>query len=104
MNAPYFVECDLLVAADCCAFAYGDFHDRFIRGRVCLIGCPKLDGVSYAEKLTEIAVTNKVRSVTVVRMEVPCCGGIEHAARTAADAAGATFQSVTISTDGRIVG
>ena len=104
VNAPYFAECDLLVAADCCAFAYGDFHDRFIRGRVCLIGCPKLDGVSYAEKLTEIAVTNKVRSVTVIRMEVPCCGGIEHAARTAADAAGATFQSATISTDGRIVG
>lgn len=103
VNAPYFAACDLLVAADCCAFAYGDFHDRFIKGRICLIGCPKLDGVSYAEKLTEIAVTNKVRSVTVVRMEVPCCGGIEHAARTAADAAGATFQSVTISTDGRIV-
>lgn len=104
VNAPYFQGCDLLVAADCCAFAYGDFHDRFIKGRVCLVGCPKLDGVNYAEKLAEIAAANHVRSVTVARMEVPCCGGIEHAARTAADAAGAPFQCVTISTDGRIVG
>lgn len=104
VNAPYFQGCDLLVAADCCAFAYGDFHDRFIKGRVCLVGCPKLDGVNYAEKLAEIAAANQVRSVTVTRMEVPCCGGIEHAARTAADAAGATFQCVTISTDGRIIG
>lgn len=104
VNAPYFQGCDLLVAADCCAFAYGDFHDRFIKGRVCLVGCPKLDGVNYAEKLAEVAAANQVRSVTVTRMEVPCCGGIEHAARTAADAAGATFQCVTISTDGRIIG
>lgn len=103
VNAPYFDGCDLLVAADCCAFAYGDFHDRFIKGRVCLVGCPKLDGVNYAEKLAEIAAANRVRSVTVVRMEVPCCGGIEHAARTAADAAGCPFSSVTVSTDGRIL-
>lgn len=103
VNATYFEGCDLLIAADCSAFAYGDFHDRFIKGRVCLIGCPKLDGVNYAEKLVEIAARNHVRTVTVVRMEVPCCGGIEFAARAAADAAGCQLQSVTISTDGRIL-
>lgn len=102
-TAPYLDGCDLLVAADCCAFAYGAFHRDFIDGRICLVGCPKLDGVDYAEKLTAIVAGNDVRSVTVARMEVPCCGGIEHAARVAAEAAGVPIQVATISTDGRII-
>ena len=86
VNAPYFAGADLLIAADCCAFAYGSFHEDFIDGRICLVGCPKLDGVDYAEKLGAICAGNDIRSITVTRMEVPCCGGIEHAARRAADA------------------
>lgn len=73
VNAPYFQGCDLLVAADCTAFAYGAFHEDFLKGRVCLIGCPKLDGVDYTEKLAQIISENNVRSVRVARMQVPCC-------------------------------
>lgn len=83
VNAPYFDGAKLLIAADCTAYAYGSFHQDFIRGKVTLIGCPKLDDVDYSEKLTEIIRNNDIKSVTVVRMEVPCCGGLEHAAVTA---------------------
>ena len=76
-RAPYFEGAELLIAADCTAFTYADFHSRFLAGRVCLIGCPKLDGVDYTEKLAEILRSNNIRSVTVLRMEVPCCGGLE---------------------------
>ena len=82
VNAPYFNGARLLIAADCTAYAYGDFHERFIRGRVTLVGCPKLDGVDYAEKLTAILRDNDIRDVTIVRMEVPCCGGLEMAAKS----------------------
>lgn len=105
VNAPYFNGADLLIAADCTAYAYGNFHNDFIRNRVTLIGCPKLDAGDYAEKLTAILVNNDVRSVTVVRMEVPCCGGIEFAARRAIQASGKflPWQVVTVSTDGQIL-
>jgi ferredoxin len=105
VNAPYFDQARLLVAADCTAFAYADFHERFIQNHVTLVGCPKLDMVDYAEKLTEILRRNDIRSVTVVRMEVPCCGGIEYAVKTALQQSGKMipWQVVTISTDGRIL-
>ena len=105
VNAPYFRGADLLVAADCTAYAFGAFHERFIRNRVTLIGCPKLDGVDYADKLTEILKNNEVKSLTVVQMEVPCCGGLEQAARTALQRSGRfiPWQVVTVSTDGRIL-
>ncbi len=105
VNAPYFMDANLLVAADCTAYACGEFHDRFIRNRVTLIGCPKLDGVDYSEKLTAIIKNNSIKSVTVVRMEVPCCGGIENAMKTALRDSGKfiPWQVVTISTDGRIL-
>lgn len=105
VNAPYFDGAHLLVAADCCAYAYGNFHNDFIRNRVTLIGCPKLDGVDYTEKLTQIIARNDIKSVTVVRMEVPCCGGIEQAVKNALMAAGKfiPWQVVTISTDGGIL-
>jgi hypothetical protein len=83
VNAPYFHKANLLVAASCTAYAFGDFHNRFIKNRIALIGCPKLDGVDYAEKLTEILRHNDIKSITVVRMEVPCCKGIEIAVKTA---------------------
>lgn len=83
VRAPYFNGCELLLAADCTAYAYGNFHQEFIRGCVTLIGCPKLDSVDYAEKLTDILAENEIRSVTLTRMEVPCCGGLEHAVKTA---------------------
>ena len=104
INAPYFDGANLLVAADCTAYAYGNFHQDFIRGRVTLIGCPKLDMVDYAEKLTEILRRNDVRSLTVVRMEVPCCGGIEAAAKNALKASGKfiPWRVVTLSIDGKI--
>ena len=105
VKAPYFDGAKLLVAADCTAFAYGNFHNDFIRNRITLIGCPKLDSVDYSEKLAEILKNNDIRSVTVVRMEVPCCGGIENAVKQALLASGKMipWQVVTISTDGNIV-
>ena len=105
VNAPYFNGAKLLVAADCTAYAYGNFHNEFIRDHITLIGCPKLDSVDYSEKLTAILANNEIRSVTVVRMEVPCCGGIEHAVKTALQESGKfiSWQVVTISTDGRII-
>ena len=105
VRAPYFDGAKLLIAADCTAYAYAAFHEEFIRGRITLVGCPKLDGVDYSEKLTEIIRNNDIKSVTVVRMEVPCCGGLENAAKTALQNSGKfiPWQVVTISTDGRIV-
>lgn len=105
VNAPYFDGCELLIAADCTAYAYAAFHERFIKGHITLVGCPKLDSVDYSEKLTEIIRENDIRSVTIVRMEVPCCGGLEHAAKTALQNSGKfiPWQVVTISTDGRIL-
>ena len=106
VNAPYFDEANLLIAADCTAYAYGDFHSRFIRNRITLIGCPKLDAVDYTEKLTQIIANNNIRSVTVVRMEVPCCGGIEYAVKNALQASGKfiPWQVVTVTADGGILG
>ncbi|MBE6963722.1 MAG: ferredoxin [Ruminococcaceae bacterium] len=105
VNAPCFDGADLLIAADCTAYAYAAFHQDFIRGRVTLIGCPKLDEGDYADKLTAILTNNDIRSVTVVRMEVPCCGGLEHAANRAIQASGKLLprQVVTITADGRIM-
>ncbi len=103
-NAPYFNGADVLIAADCAAFAYGSFHQDFMAGKITLIGCPKLDAIDYTEKLTAIFANNDIRSVTVARMEVPCCGGIEHAVVNAAAASGKDIpvQVVTITTDGRL--
>ncbi|MBQ6803333.1 MAG: 4Fe-4S binding protein [Clostridia bacterium] len=103
VNAPYFNGAHLLIAADCTAYAYGNFHQVFIRNRITLIGCPKLDEGDYAEKLTRILAENDIKSVTIVRMEVPCCGGIENAAKRALQQSGKfiPWQVVTISTDGR---
>ena len=94
-----------MIAADCTAYAYGNFHNDFIKGRVTLIGCPKLDEGDYTEKLTAIISNNDIKSVTVVRMEVPCCGGIENAAKNALKASGKfiPWQVVTVSSDGRIL-
>ena len=105
VNAPYFSGAKLLIAADCTAYAYAAFHEKFIKGHITLVGCPKLDSVDYSEKLTEIIAKNDIKSVTVVRMEVPCCGGLEHAAKTALQNSGKfiPWQVVTISTDGRIL-
>ncbi len=105
VNAPYFDNANLLVAADCTAFAYGNFHNEFIRNHVTLIGCPKLDEGDYAEKLTQIIANNNIKSVTIARMEVPCCGGIENAVKRALQASGKfiPWRVVIISTDGRIV-
>ena len=105
LKASYFDDAKLLIAADCTAYAYGNFHNDFIRNRITLIGCPKLDSVDYSEKLTEILKNNDIRSVTVVRMEGPCCGGIENAVKQALLASGKMipWQVITISTDGRIV-
>ena len=105
VNAPYFDGANLLIAADCTAFAYGSFHGDFMRNRITLIGCPKLDEGDYAEKLTAIIKNNDIRSVKVLRMEVPCCGGIENAVKRALQASGKfiPWQVVTVSTDGRIL-
>ena len=105
VNAPYFSGADLLIAADCSAYAYGNFHNDLIKNRVVLIGCPKLDEGDYSEKLKAIIAENDIKSVTVVRMEVPCCGGIEMAARRALQESGKfiPWQVVTISTDGRVL-
>ena len=103
VNASYFNGAHLLIAADCAAYAYGSFHQDFMRGKITLIGCPKLDHCDYSEKLTDIIRQNEIQSLTVIRMEVPCCGGIEHAAVTALKNSGKyiPWQVVTISTDGR---
>jgi len=105
VNAPYFENSNLLIAADCTAYAYGNFHQEFIRNHITLIGCPKLDAGDYTEKLTEIIRSNNIKSVTIVRMEVPCCGGIEHAAKEAIKASSKflPWRVVTISTDGKIL-
>ena len=105
VNAPYFDGAKLLVAADCTAYAYANFHEHFIKGHITLVGCPKLDMVDYSEKLTQIIAANDIKSVTVVRMEVPCCGGIEQAVKNALQASGKfiPWQVVTISTDGKIL-
>lgn len=103
VRAPYFAGADLLVAADCTAYAYGGVHQQFMAGRVTLIGCPKLDPVDYTEKLTAICRENEIKSVTVLRMEVPCCSGIAHAAQTAAAGSGIPCRTVVISTDGKIL-
>ena len=105
VHAPYFDGANLLIAADCTAYAYGNFHNEFIRNRITLIGCPKLDEGEYTEKLTEIIQNNNIKSVTIVRMEVPCCGGIEYAAQRALQCSGKfiPWQVITISTDGQII-
>lgn len=105
VNAPYFRNANLLIAADCTAYAYGNFHNEFIRNRITLIGCPKLDEGDYTEKLTAIFNQNDIKSVTVVRMEVPCCGVIENAVKNALKASGKLipWQVVTISTDGYVI-
>ena len=105
VKAPYFDGAKLLIAADCTAYAYGDFHREFMRGKITVVGCPKLDAVDYSEKLTEIIKNNDIQSVTIVRMEVPCCGGLEYAAKEALKNSGKfiSWQVVTISTDGRIL-
>ena len=105
VNAPYFDGANLLVAADCTAYAYADFHRDFIRNRIALVGCPKLDPVDYSEKLTEILSRNDIKSVTIVRMEVPCCGGLEHAVRTALQNCGKLipWQVHTVSVQGELL-
>ncbi len=105
VNAPYFDGANLLIAADCTAYAYGNFHNEFIRNHITLIGCPKLDEGDYADKLTQIISGNAIKSITIVRMEVPCCGGMENAAKRALQASGKfiPWRVVTISTDGRIL-
>ena len=105
VNAPYFNGAKLLIAADCTAYAYASFHQDFIRNKITLIGCPKLDQVDYSEKLTEIIQNNNIQSVTIVRMEVPCCGGLEMAAKKALQSSGKfiPWQVVTISIDGKIL-
>jgi hypothetical protein len=105
VNAPWLKGARLLVAADCAAYAAASFHTDYMRGRITLIGCPKLDGVDYAEKLGAILRNNDIRSVLVVRMEVPCCGGLERAVTDALLASGKMipWQVVTLATDGRVL-
>lgn len=105
VRAPYFHGADLLIAADCAAYAHGDFHNTFMRGRVTLIGCPKLDGIDYAGKLAQIIAENDIARITVVRMEVPCCGGMEHAVRRALQASGKQLPLavVTLTTNGTVL-
>lgn len=105
VSAPYFNGAKLLIAADCTAYAYASFHQDFIRNKLTLIGCPKLDQVDYSEKLTAIIQGNDIQSVTIVRMEVPCCGGLEMAAKKALQNSGKfiPWQVVTISIDGKII-
>ena len=104
-NAPYFDGANLLIAADCTAYSYGNFHHDFMKDKVTLIGCPKLDAVDYSEKLAQILKHNDIRSITVTRMTVPCCGGLEQAAKRALQASGKfiPWRVVTISADGRIL-
>lgn len=105
INAPYFEGANLLIAADCSAYAYADFHNKYMKNKITLIGCPKLDEGDYSEKLTAIIKNNNIKSVTVTRMEVPCCGGIENAVKRALQNSGKfiPWQVVTISTDGQII-
>lgn len=104
ITAPYYDGAKLLIAADCSAYAYANMHSEFMKGKITVIGCPKLDNVAYAEKLTAIIQNNNIQSVTIVRMEVPCCGGLEMAAKKALQDSGKfiPWQVVTITTDGRI--
>ena len=105
VNAPYFDGANILIAADCTAYAYANVHEEFMRGKITLIGCPKLDSVDYSGKLTQIFANNHICSVTVLRMEVPCCGGLVMAAKKALQASGKfiPWQVVTISTDGTLL-
>ena len=105
LGAPYFDGADLLIAADCTAYSYGNFHHDFMRDRVTMIGCPKLDAVDYSEKLTQILTHNDIRSITVTRMTVPCCGGLSYAVKTAVENSGKNIplHIVTISPDGKII-
>ena len=104
-NGPWFEDADLLIAADCCAYAYGNFHRDFMKDRITLIGCPKLDSVDYTEKLTQILTHNNIRSITVVRMQVPCCGGLPFAVKNAITASGKdiSLEIITISSYGQII-
>lgn len=105
VKAPFYAGADLLIAADCTAYACGDFHDRFLKDRIVLIGCPKLDEGDYTQKLTQILLENDIRSVTVVRMEVPCCGGLERAAKNALQESGKQIplRVATLSADGQVL-
>lgn len=105
INAPYFDRANLLIAADCTAFAYGSFHNDFMKNHITLIGCPKLDMGDYTEKLTEIIKANDIKSVKIARMEVPCCGGLENAVKQALIASGKyiPWQVITVTTDGKIL-
>ena len=105
VNAPFFNSADLLIAADCTAYAYAPFHERFIKGHITLIGCPKLDNTDYSQKLAEIIKLNNIQSITVVRMQVPCCGGLEHAAKTALQKSGKSlpFRTLTVTADGTLL-
>ena len=105
VEADYYQGAKLLIAADCTAFACGSFHQDYMRGKITVIGCPKLDAVDYSEKLTEIIAKNDIKSVTILRMEVPCCGGLQHAAETALKNSGKfiPWQVVTLSRDGRVL-
>ena len=102
--APYFENADLLIAADCCSFAYGDFHRKFMKDKITIIGCPKLDTVDYSEKLTDILTYNNINSITVARMSVPCCGGLSYAVETAIKNSGNIPLNINIiSTDGNVM-
>jgi len=105
VNAPFFNSAALLIAADCTAYAYAPFHERLIKGHITLIGCPKLDNTDYSQKLAEIIKLNNINSITVVRMEVPCCGGLEHAAKTALQKSGKSlpFRTLTVTADGTLL-
>ena len=105
LNAPYFDGAKLLIAADCTAYAYARLHEDFMKGKITLIGCPKLDAEDYSEKLTQIIANNDIQSVTIVRMEVPCCGGLEFAAKKALQNSGKfiPWQVITVSVDGKIL-
>ena len=105
VTAPYFQNANLLIAADCTAYAYGDFHNKFIHNRITLIGCPKLDSIDYTEKLTDIISNNAIKSITIARMEVPCCGGLEQAVKAALQASQKfiPWQVVIISTNGTVI-
>jgi len=104
-NAPYFNNANILIAADCTAYAYGNFHSEYMKNRITIIGCPKLDEGDYSEKLTAILQMNDIKSVTIARMEVPCCGGLENAAKTALQNCGKLipWQVVVLSTDGNVL-